>query len=88
MMLVVNAGSSSIKLVVFDAMLRPVLSGSVTEIAGDARIRIGKTGQSCAAPDHKTALELAFAAMAEDQADLKNAREWAETGLADGLEEN
>lgn len=66
MMLVVNAGSSSIKLVVFDSMLRPVLSGSVTEIAGDARIRIGKTDHSCAAPDHKAALELAFAAMAEE----------------------
>lgn len=65
-MLVINAGSSSIKLVVFDAMLRPVLSGSVTEIAGDARIKIGRTDQPCLAPDHKAALELAFAATAAE----------------------
>lgn len=35
----------------------------------------------------KLTLEESFAAMAEDQSDLKLAREWAENGLTDGLEE-
>ena len=39
-------------------------------------------------PDAKLTLEESFAAMALDQADLKIAREWAETGLSDGLEED
>ena len=34
----------------------------------------------------KLTLEESFAAMALDQPDLKIAREWAETGLSDGLE--
>jgi hypothetical protein len=34
----------------------------------------------------KLTLEESFAAMALDQSDLKIAREWAETGLSDGLE--
>jgi antitoxin component of MazEF toxin-antitoxin module len=36
----------------------------------------------------KMTLEESFAAMALDQSDLKIAREWAETGLSDGLEED
>lgn len=39
------------------------------------------------ASDAKFTLEESFAAMANDQSDLKIAREWAETGLADGLNE-
>jgi hypothetical protein len=39
------------------------------------------------AADTKLTLKESFAAMAEDQADLKTAHEWAETGLIDGLEE-
>ena len=35
----------------------------------------------------KLSLEETFAAMAADAADQKIAREWAETGLSDGLEE-
>lgn len=36
----------------------------------------------------KLTLEESFASMASDAADLKNAQEWAETGLTDGLEED
>jgi hypothetical protein len=36
----------------------------------------------------KLTLEESFAAMALDQSDLKIAREWAESGLTDGLEED
>jgi antitoxin component of MazEF toxin-antitoxin module len=36
----------------------------------------------------KLTLEESFAAMAEDVADQKIAREWAEAGLSDGLEED
>lgn len=38
--------------------------------------------------DSKLTLEESFAAMAMDRSDLKIAREWAETGLSDGLEED
>ncbi len=36
----------------------------------------------------KLTLEESFAAMAIDAASLKETREWAETGIADGLEED
>jgi antitoxin component of MazEF toxin-antitoxin module len=39
------------------------------------------------AAEGKLTLEESFAAMAADSADLKTAREWAESGLTDGLEE-
>ncbi|MDZ4392327.1 acetate kinase [Cypionkella sp.] len=64
MLLVVNAGSSSIKLAVFDAGLRAVLAGSVTEIGGAGRLSLGAVDRDCAAADHRAALALAFEAMA------------------------
>ena len=64
MLLVVNAGSSSIKLAVFDAGLGLVLAGSVTEIGGAGRLTVGGVAQDCAAADHRAALALAFEAMA------------------------
>ena len=39
--LVVNAGSSSVKVAVFDEGLREVLAGRVTEIGGAARVEVG-----------------------------------------------
>jgi antitoxin component of MazEF toxin-antitoxin module len=36
----------------------------------------------------KLTLEESFAEMAEDRADLKIAREWAENGISDGIEED
>lgn len=65
MLLVVNAGSSSIKLAVFDAGLTQVLAGSVTEIGGQGRIKIGDVDQTVAIADHAAALNLALKTIAE-----------------------
>jgi acetate kinase len=64
MLLVVNAGSSSIKLAVFDDRLQQVLAGSVTEIGGAGQVKLGGQASPCAAPDHRAALALMFDAMA------------------------
>lgn len=64
MLLVVNAGSSSIKLAVFDADLRQVLAGSVTEIGAAGRLRLGAVARDVAAADHQAALALCLQAMA------------------------
>jgi hypothetical protein len=40
------------------------------------------------AAEAKLTLEESFAAMANDTSALKEAREWAKTGLTDGLEED
>lgn len=64
MLLVVNAGSSSIKLAVFDAGLAQVLAASVTEIGGAGRLVVAGVAQDCAAADHRAALGLALEAMA------------------------
>lgn len=65
MLLVVNAGSSSIKLAVFDPQLRQVLAGAVTEIGAQARIKIGNVDQTAAIADHPAALQLALTLMAQ-----------------------
>src|SRR3989338_408585 len=70
MLLVVNAGSSSIKLAVFDDRLQQVLAGSVTESGGAGRLRCGYFAAACAAPDHRAALALMFYAMAGQGAPL------------------
>src|SRR3989338_5929192 len=70
MLLVVNAGSSSIKLAVFDDRLQQVLAGSVTESGGAGRLRCGYFAAACAAPDHRAALALMFDAMAGQGAPL------------------
>ena len=54
--LVVNAGSSSLKLALFDAGLKPVLNASVSEIGGASRLRAGGAARPCPAPDHEAAL--------------------------------
>ena len=65
MLLVVNAGSSSIKLAVFDQALQQVQAGSVTEIGGDSRLSLeGATGP-VAAPDHTAALRLILGVLEE-----------------------
>jgi len=64
--LVVNAGSSSVKVAVFDAGLREVLAGRVTEIGGArARVEIGPLQGARVVPDHAAALALCFEAMEE-----------------------
>ena len=65
MLLVVNAGSSSIKLAVFDAALVQVLTGYVTEIGGQGRLQIGNVNHSAAFPDHSAALDAALQIVAQ-----------------------
>lgn len=52
MLLIVNAGSSSLKVAVFDADLAQVAAGAVTEIGGAARLG----ARAVAAPDHTAAM--------------------------------
>ena len=63
--LVVNAGSSSVKVALFDADLTERLSGRVTEIGGAARIEVGTLMGARVVPDHAAALALVFEAMDE-----------------------
>ena len=63
--LVVNAGSSSLKVAVFDAGLREVLAGRVTEIGGAARVEVGPLVGARSVPDHAAAMALVFEAMEE-----------------------
>jgi acetate kinase len=64
MLLVVNAGSSSIKVALFDDALVQRLSGSVTEIGSTGQMKLGSVTQACAAADHRAALELLLQAVA------------------------
>ena len=65
MILVVNAGSSSIKIEVFDHALGSVIEGAVSEIGGKARIRIAGHQQEIAAADHAAALSHLLDALAD-----------------------
>lgn len=56
MILVVNAGSSSIKVEVFDMALTSVIAGQVSEIGGAAQMKLRGTEQAIDAPDHHAAL--------------------------------
>lgn len=64
MILVVNAGSSSIKVELFDERLTAILQGKVTEIGGKARIKLGTLDQPAFAPDHKAAFKTILQALA------------------------
>ena len=64
MLLVVNAGSSSIKLALFDVDLGQVLAGSVAEIGGRARVKIGDVDQTVRIADHAGALEIGLTVIA------------------------
>lgn len=63
--LVINAGSSSIKFAVFDLGLKQLVAGAVSGIAvsGAAALRIGDVVQPCEAPDHTAALRVCLAAL-------------------------
>ncbi|CUH40887.1 Acetate kinase [Jannaschia seosinensis] len=65
MMLVVNAGSSSLKFALFDGDLQEVLSGQVSEIGGAARFGIDGTEASAEASDHDAATDLVLNALRE-----------------------
>ncbi|WP_347310151.1 acetate/propionate family kinase [Defluviimonas sp. SAOS-178_SWC] len=64
LILVVNAGSSSIKIALFGTGEVPVASGAVTEIGGVSRLKVGAEERDCAAPDHDAALALLLDAFA------------------------
>ena len=63
MILVLNAGSSSIKVELFDAALASVLTGSVTEIGGNGVAKVAGTRHPVEAPDHGSALALLLQGM-------------------------
>lgn len=63
--LVVNAGSSSVKVAVFDEGLREVLGGRVTEIGGAARVEVGPLVGARVVADHAAAMALVFEGMEE-----------------------
>lgn len=63
--LVVNAGSSSIKIAVFDEGLGEVASGRVTEIGGAARVEVGDLRGGRVVADHAAALAICLEALGE-----------------------
>lgn len=64
-LLVLNAGSSSIKLTLFAPDLRQVLTGVADAIGGDATLRVGGVRSKAAMPDHASALKAILAALAD-----------------------
>jgi acetate kinase len=60
--LVVNAGSSSVKFAVFEG-LREIASGAVAEVGGDARLKFAGLTHAIAAPDHASAVVICLAAL-------------------------
>ncbi len=64
MLLVVNAGPSSLKIAVFDADLNQLHTGSVTEIGGAGRLKLNAIAAAVSAKDHRAALGLLFDALA------------------------
>lgn len=64
LILVVNAGSSSIKFALFDDALHEVLSGVADAIGGAATLKVDDTVSTPAMADHGAALEAILAALA------------------------
>lgn len=65
MILVINAGSSSIKIELFDMDLTSLLSGSVTEIGGKGRLKLGDTDRNIEAADHMAAFTVLLGALGD-----------------------
>ncbi len=63
--LVLNAGSSSIKLMLFDEGEEAVIAGGVSEIGGAARLVMGDLARAVVAADHQGALAVLLGALAE-----------------------
>lgn len=66
MILVLNAGSSSLKIEVFDENLTSLTSGAVTNIGTDGELKLGDTVQEVKTPDHSSALALMLLALSND----------------------
>jgi acetate kinase len=65
MILVLNAGSSSLKVEVFDHQLTSVLSGRVTEIGGAGELRLGDRLEGLTTQTHADALDAMLVALAD-----------------------
>lgn len=63
--LVLNAGSSSIKFAVFDGELEERLSGIAEAIGGASRLKVGKVTDDTPLIDHRAALKAILAALAD-----------------------
>lgn len=63
LVLVLNAGSSSIKLAVFDGQLTQVLTGIADGIGGPGTLKLGDVKTTQAFPDHATALHAILQAL-------------------------
>ncbi|MEL6573243.1 MAG: acetate kinase [Pseudomonadota bacterium] len=72
MILVLNAGSSSLKVEVFDRRLISVLSGAVTEIGNDGELRLGDRVDSIATADHADALDAMLGALEEQDVSVND----------------
>ncbi|MCC6942557.1 MAG: acetate/propionate family kinase [Novosphingobium sp.] len=59
--LVINAGSSSIKFALYDANLRESLAGNLSEIGGQSSLRLGDQTNTVQAQDHHAALRVILA---------------------------
>lgn len=57
LLLVLNAGSSSVKFALFDEELIEVAGGAVTEIGGNSRLVFNGKSASCPAADHGAAMD-------------------------------
>lgn len=65
LILVLNAGSSSLKAQVFDETLQPVIGASVTEIGAAGQITCGDTKAAISAKDHTAALDALLQALSD-----------------------
>ena len=63
MILVLNAGSSSLKIEVFDEDLTSLTSGAVTNIGTDGELKLGEDVQAVTTRDHANALDLMLIAL-------------------------
>jgi acetate kinase len=70
MILILNAGSSSLKVEVFDLALTSVVSGSVTNIGTDGVLRLGENRTECITTDHANALAKMLEALANQDITL------------------
>jgi acetate kinase len=63
MILVLNAGSSSLKVEVFDDALTPFIAGRVTNLGTHGQIKLGENTQDVETRNHAQALDLMIAAL-------------------------
>ena len=72
--LILNAGSSSIKFTLFGEDLAEGLSGMAEAIGGNARLKIGDRAQDCALPDHASAMQKILEGLEAEGVGLRDLR--------------